>query len=189
MAMTILRRTTSMRQRRIRVSFTAALLATVLAFAGILAADSGPAHQVLQARPIALGTSGGNIHDASSTACCSGTLGALVTDGTTQYILSNNHVLARSNAGAVGDAIIQPGLVDEAPVCTPDASDAVATLTDWEPVSFFSFRTMRVTNTVDAAIAEVLPGAVQSDGSIIDIGVVSSSPAAAQIGMTVHKRG
>src|SRR4026209_580390 len=59
-----------------------------------------------------LGVSGGNVNDASRSFCCSGTLGALVTDGTTQYILSNNHVLGRSGQAAAGEDVSQPGLID-----------------------------------------------------------------------------
>jgi len=43
------------------------------------------------------GVSGGNVKDITRLFCCSGTLGSLVTNGTTQYILSNNHVLARQD--------------------------------------------------------------------------------------------
>ena len=178
-----------MKRRALRLLATATLLAAPLVLAGMLSADSGPAHQAPQARPIALGSSGGNIHDASSRACCAGTLGALVTDGATQYVLSNNHVLARSNSGTGGDPIIQPGLIDQAPVCSPDAADVVANLTDWEPIRFLSFRNRQATNTVDAAIAAVAPGKVQSDGSILDIGPISSIPDTAQIGMSVQKSG
>jgi hypothetical protein len=32
-----------------------------------------------------------------------------------QYILSANHILARSDAATVGDAIVQPGLIDTQP--------------------------------------------------------------------------
>jgi hypothetical protein len=41
-----------------------------------------------------------------------GTLGCLVKDDQGTYILSNNHVLANSNAGVPGDAILQPGPID-----------------------------------------------------------------------------
>src|SRR5260370_24599977 len=58
------------------------------------------------------GVSGGNAHDISAKFCCSGTLGALVTKSGVDYILSNNHVLARTGLAKVGEAIIQPGLVD-----------------------------------------------------------------------------
>src|ERR1700739_2151871 len=58
-----------------------------------------PGNQNAQNAPVPLGTSGGNQKDSSTggggITCCSGTLGSLVARGGTQYILSNNHVLAR----------------------------------------------------------------------------------------------
>src|SRR4030095_9191479 len=51
-------------------------------------------HTARQPRPIALGVSGGNASDIANGFCCSGTLGALVTDGQRQFILSNTHVFA-----------------------------------------------------------------------------------------------
>ena len=70
-----------------------------------------------QSGAVELGTSGSNAHDFNNTAnntitCCGGTLGSLVTRGGTQYILSNNHILARSDGATIGDAIVQPGLID-----------------------------------------------------------------------------
>jgi hypothetical protein len=92
-------------------------------------ADSGPAHRVDQRFPIRLGTSGGNINDSSKGFCYGGTLGALVEDGMgNQYILSNNHVLARTNLATIGEDIIQPGLIDQNPTCFKDATDIVADL-------------------------------------------------------------
>lgn len=41
-----------------------------------------------------------------------GTQGCIVTKNGKKYILSNNHVLANSNAGAIGDPIYQPGPYD-----------------------------------------------------------------------------
>ncbi len=164
---------------------TGMAVALVLATAGLLGADTGFNHQLAQPRPIALGTSGGNINDHSNTFCCSGTLGALVTKNGTQYVLSNNHVLARSNSGRVGDLIIQPGLIDQAPVCATDATDAVATLSQWATITFKK----GTRNVVDGAIAEVQGGKVAADGSIVDIGVVSATPAVAAINMPVMKSG
>src|SRR5262249_23712263 len=63
-------------------------------------------------RNMHFGVSGGNIKDHTQSFCCSGTLGSLLTNGTTQYILSNNHVLARQDRAAVGEDISQPGLID-----------------------------------------------------------------------------
>ena len=59
------------------------------------------ANQSAQNLPIILGTSGGNADDkvtqGGRTTCCSGTLGSLVVRNGINYILSNNHVLARSD--------------------------------------------------------------------------------------------
>ena len=79
--------------------------------------SSNPAtHQVQQtSAPITLGSSGGNNNDYDTSSnqivdCCSGTLGSLIQNSSgTQYLLSNNHVLARSDQGHVGDIIVQPG--------------------------------------------------------------------------------
>src|SRR6266849_3156002 len=72
--------------------------------------------------PIKLGTSGGNSTDkttsGNTTTCCSGTLGSLVQRPANTgafFILSNNHVLEKSDQGTAGQAITQPGLVDTSP--------------------------------------------------------------------------
>src|SRR5215475_6146661 len=72
-------------------------------------ADGGAIHQV---RNMNFGVSGGNVNDITRRFCCSGTLGALVTDGATSYILSNNHVMGRSGGASAGEDISQPGLID-----------------------------------------------------------------------------
>ena len=75
-----------------------------------------------------LGSSGGNNNDFDEKGnnivdCCSGTLGALIQDASgRQYLLSNNHVLARSDQATVGDTIVQPGLIDNN--CTPNGDGA-----------------------------------------------------------------
>jgi len=65
-----------------------------------------------------------------------GTLGALVRDRTTgePLILSNNHVLANSNDGEIGDAILQPGPTDHG--LRPD--DIVAKLHRFEPLRYIN---------------------------------------------------
>ena len=50
-------------------------------------------HTTKQTPPIQLGTSGGWRYDLANGYCCGGTLGSLVKVGTTQYVLSNYHVL------------------------------------------------------------------------------------------------
>src|SRR5437660_5590709 len=118
-------------------------------------ADSGPAHRVDQPFPIQLATSGGNINDSSKAFCYGGTLGALVKDVSgNQYILSNNHVLARTNAATIGEDIIQPGLIDESPACFKDTTDIVADLSAFIPIQFKAKKTIP-TNTVDAAVAQI----------------------------------
>ena len=128
--------------------------------------SSNPAgHQAQLATPVALGSSGGNNNDYDTQGnqivdCCSGTLGSLIQDSSGhQYLLSNNHVLARSDQASVGDTIVQPGLIDNN--CTPNGDGAgttpVGTLTGWLALS------SSATNA-DAAIAQVDSGRGERDG-------------------------
>jgi hypothetical protein len=134
--------------------------------------SSNPAgHQAHLAVPVQLGSSSGNNSDYDSTQgklsdCCGGTLGALLQDTSgNQYVLSNNHVLARSDQSIPGETVIQPGLIDNG--CTPyglgPGATPVATLTGYPSLS-------SVTTNVDAAIARVTLGAVDSKGSILELG-------------------
>lgn len=151
--------------------------------------DAGPAHRVDQPFPIQLGTSGGNIKDSSKGFCCGGTLGALVQDAASiQYILSNNHVLARTNLATLGEDIIQPGLIDQMPVCAKDANDAVADLSNFIPI-LFKAKGVTPTNTIDAAIAQVRLGAVDPNGAILDIGTISSATLSPTLNLPVKKSG
>ncbi|MDZ4698545.1 MAG: hypothetical protein SH809_02460, partial [Rhodothermales bacterium] len=61
-----------------------------------------------------------------------GTLGCLVRKNGQTYILSNNHVLANSNAARVGDPILQPGPIDGGRF----PQDQIATLAQFIPISF-----------------------------------------------------
>jgi hypothetical protein len=147
------------------------------------AADGGSAHRAALARPIPLGTSGGNEQDRSRTFCCGGTLGALVEDAPGNlYILSNNHVLARTNKASAGEAIIQPGLIDQQ--CSADPGDRVAALTRFVPIRFDG-----TPNHVDAALAAVVSGAVDPSGPILDLGVPSDETLEASVGLAVAKSG
>ena len=157
------------------------LVGTVLFFS--VGEGRGADHQAIQAPPISLGTSGGNIHNHSRRYCCSGTLGALVQKGSTYYILSNNHVLARTNKGRIGEEITQPGLVDYD--CGLGVYQIVATLSDFVPVSF----ARRRTNVVDAAIAQIITGKVGVDGNILDVGQISGSTVPPTIGLAIQKSG
>jgi len=61
-----------------------------------------------------------------------GTLGCLVEKGGKKYILSNNHVLANMNEGAIGDAILQPGTYDGGTF----PYDRIATLAEFVKINF-----------------------------------------------------
>jgi hypothetical protein len=144
-----------------------------------------PSHTARQARPIALGVSGGNASDIANGYCCSGTLGALVTDGTRQFILSNTHVFAgdvtlggNNRVSKVGDDVDQSGLVDTS--CQYIAGDIVADVSDWAPFGQFN---------IDAAIAEVRAEQVRPDGAILEIGSLANTTAPAFVGQAVKKSG
>jgi len=133
---------------------------------------SNPAsHQGQLTASMLLGSSGGNNSDYDTRGnqivdCCSGTLGALIEDASKrQYLLSNNHVLARSDHANVGVTIVQPGLIDNN--CSPLGDGAgvepVASLTGWLPLR------SKLTNA-DAAIAQVTSRAVDPAGRIMELG-------------------
>jgi len=61
-----------------------------------------------------------------------GTLGAIVEKSGKFYILSNNHVLANSNKGRIGDITVQPGCFDNASL----KDDVIGYLADYEPIKF-----------------------------------------------------
>ncbi len=129
-------------------------------------------HQTEQvATPILLGSSGSNDNDYDTQGnrivdCCGGTLGSLIENASgTEYLLSNNHVLAESDQAHMNDTIIQPGLIDDD--CKPYADGGsvtpVGTLSAWLPLSSSS-------TNADAAIAQVNSGAVNTSGSILELG-------------------
>jgi hypothetical protein len=136
-------------------------------------ADGGANHQ---GRNLNFGVSGGNVNDITRRFCCSGTLGALVTDGTTSYVLSNNHVLGLSGKASAGDDISQPGLIDNG--CR------VSTV-----VADFTAAPQLGPSNVDAAIAQLRPGLMAADGTIQDIGVPSSVVMPPSVGLSVAKSG
>ncbi|HVN93041.1 MAG TPA: hypothetical protein VMT38_05070 [Terracidiphilus sp.] len=141
-------------------------------------------HQAQLATPILMGSSGGNNNDYDTQGgqivdCCGGTLGALIQNsGGTQYLLSCNHVFARSDQATAGEPIVQPGIIDDN--CTPYGQGGatvtpVGVLSAWMPLSSAS-------TNVDAAIAQVDSGAVNTSGAIMELGtpgaggVLSAAP-------------
>ncbi|MGA7340573.1 MAG: hypothetical protein WBX18_08245 [Terracidiphilus sp.] len=140
--------------------------------------DSNPAaHQAQLNTPIALGSSGGNNNDFDTATvngqtqvsdCCGGTLGSLIQNsGGTQYLLSCNHVLARSDQAALGEHIVQPGLIDDN--CAPYGQGGTETLVG-ALTGFVKLDSASINNNVDAAIAQVNSGAVSSSGAILELG-------------------
>lgn len=154
-----------------RFAFSFVVVSILVATPSLLA-DGGANHRT---RNQHFGVSGGNINDSSRSFCCSGTLGALVTDGSTQYILSNNHVLARSDQASAGEDISQRGLIDNN--CQVDTIVADFTVAP------------ALGSNVDAAIAALRSGTMDSTGFIEDIGVPSSTIATPSVGLGVAKSG
>src|SRR5437899_6150743 len=154
----------------------------------------GPPQQNAQGASSPLGVSGGNAKDSSMVSgqklCCGGTLGALVSRGSNLYILSNNHAIAMSDSGTVGDPIVQPGLIDNNCATPP----TVATLSQ-----FFNMETGPAPK-IDAALALINSGAVETTGTILQLGGTASNPptngpphggsgVAPTVGRTVAKSG
>jgi hypothetical protein len=145
-------------------------------------------HKAIQTLPISLGTSGGWEDDLANGYCCGGTLGSLIRlQDNSLHILSNFHVFA-SDVVAGGNGItaivgaapmIQPGLIDVS--CNANNSQVVAVLSDVaDPLSGAN---------IDAAIAQIIPGSVNPDGSILEIGTLSADTLAASPGLNVKKSG
>lgn len=161
---------------RLKTLLVCAIGMSLLLFGSLLPAglaDGGANHRVRNQR---FGVSGGNVNDASRSFCCSGTLGALISDGTNQYILSNNHVLGRSGQAVAGEDVSQPGLID--------SGCRIATV-----VGDFAGAAPLGPSNVDAAIAQLRPGTMDSSGAIEDIGVPSNSIAVPTVGLSVAKSG
>ena len=151
-----------------------AALAAALALAGAsLAMAQGNPYQSPNDN---YGVSGGNVNDKSTAFCCSGTLGSLVSAaGGTLYVLSNNHVLARVDQAAAGEDVSQPGLIDngcQVPEIVADFTAAPA-----------------LGSNVDAAVAALRVGTMNTTGAIEGIGTISSVVKAAAVGLAVTKSG
>src|SRR5947207_881577 len=167
-------------------SFLPGKTVTITAVPQLSTSSSGTATAIIsdtaagQTIPIKLGTTGGNSTDkvtsGTTITCCSGTLGALIQRPVgTFFILSNNHVLDKSDSGAPGDPITQPGLVDNN--CASGA--LVANLTQAAALKPASGTSGPAPSNVDAAIAAIVPGAVDTTGSILDLGVAGANSIAA----------
>jgi len=131
--------------------------------------------------PVATGVSIGNYKE-----CAAGTLGAVVSDGTNKYILSNNHVMARENSASTGEYILQPGRYDAVPQCTYYSNDIVANLTAYKTIDF----SKKGTNVIDAAIAKFTKNRSYTASTLSSYyGYPSSTTATASVNMAVKKVG
>ena len=128
-------------------------------------------NQAAETGNVEMGSSGGNANDYDSSQdaqgnryvddCCGGTLGALVQDKNSNlYVLSNNHVLAESDQARLGDAIVQPALIDLN--CNPQAGRTVGSLRYVVPIE-------STQTNVDAALAAATP-AIDTSGGILKLG-------------------
>lgn len=147
--------------------------------------------QLAQTPPVKVGTSGANANDLGTGVCCIGTLGSLWTAPgiTNPVILSNNHVLDRSDKGVAGEAINQPlQLACTAKTASPPLT--VAHLTKGAPLKPVANEPGKCgtskaalcghsPSNVDAAIAEIVPGEVDLSGNILDLGPVGATSIAA----------
>ena len=152
---------------------------------GKIRAMSVADHQVKQTPPIQMGTSGGWRYDLANGYCCGGTLGSCVKKGSTQYVLSNYHVLeadivsgGNGRVAQAGDPVVQPGLIDVN--CTAANAQNVASLSGIKSLP---------SSNVDCAIASVISGQVRTDGSILEVGTISASTVGASVGQAVKKSG
>ncbi len=151
------------------------LLTSILTTALICAPLVTWAANPYQSRNTHFGVSGSNVRDITIAFCCGGTLGSLLTDGTQQYILSNNHILAREDRAAVGEKISQPRLIDNG--C--QRATIVGNFT----------AAPKLGSNVDAAIAQLITGTMDSTGYIEGIGTITSTIAAPTVGLAVEKSG
>jgi hypothetical protein len=135
----------------------------VMAVGELIAGGGAPAPQSLarRLRPAEGGYSVGHINITAGTiATC---VYGILPDGSVKrpvhgvgmppayYILSNNHVLADSNAGSPGDPILQPGPFDGG----TDPADRIARLSAFVPITFDPPTPLaNHNNLVDAAVAQ-----------------------------------
>jgi len=109
-----------------------------------------------------------------------GTLGGVARVGSTWgYILSNNHVIAATNSGAVGDAIYQPGVYDGG-----GPGDTIGHLERWVPIVFGGGN-----NEADCAFAKALDPWDQHVTRHVETIGTPAAQANATVGQAIRKSG
>ena len=166
------------------VTVTAVSQADATASGSAVVTIQASTNQNKQIGAVKLGSSGGNATDIVAGKCCSGTLGSLLVRNGTKYVLSNNHVFAKSDFASIGDAIDQPGLVDASSPCVASTTTTVANLSE-----FYNLQTGSLPK-VDAAMAQIVNGSVDASGNILLLGgtqtngVPDPAPPAAGAGLS-----
>jgi hypothetical protein len=171
------------------------LVAEVTAAAGTRALSEAPINQIpcgvveasshrMRMRPAPGGISVGHF------AITAGTLGCLAVGlqpprTSRLFVLSNNHVLANSNAGKYGDCICQPGPYDGGHC----PADQIAILERFVPINFSGG-----INYIDCATGWAWPDRVRRELMYLRAGVptffrVGSAPVPPIVGMIVGKTG
>lgn len=148
-------------------------------------AGKGFSNTAVLTPPVPIGVSTGN-----SGECSSGTIGARVTNGSTVFALSNNHVYARENAASLGSQVLQPGLYDTQ--CVNRGNNVLGTLTAFVPIEFNNFTCPANTadcNLVDAAIATSSVTQLDNRTPPRGYGIPNSLTVGPALGQSVQKYG
>lgn len=172
-----------------------ALLSQLAQSAGTRALSSVPVQQVTvgsvdayshraRHRPAPGGVSVGHVNVTAGT-LGSRAIGLTAPWNNRHLILSNNHVLANSNAGRVGDSIIQPGSADGG----RHPGDQIAILARWVPINFGG-----APNLVDAAFGWAWHDRIRGEQYYLSGGRpayyrTGTAPLTASLGMVVGKSG
>lgn len=172
-----------------------ALLSQLAQSAGTHALSSVPVQQVpvgavdayshrARHRPAPGGVSVGHVNITAGT-LGSRAIGLTAPWSNRHLVLSNNHVLANSNAGRVSDSIIQPGRADGG----VHPGDQIAILARWVPINFGG-----APNLVDAAFGWAWHQRVRGEQYYLSRGApafyrTGTAPLAALLGLTVGKSG
>lgn len=174
---------------------TEALMAELAQCAGTRALSAVPVQQVpvgvvdafshrARHRPAPGGCSVGHVNVTAGT-LGSRAIGRSAPWNNRHLILSNNHVLANSNAGHVNDSIIQPGAADGG----RHPADQIAVLAKWVPIVFGG-----AANYVDCAVGWAWHDRVRGEQMYMSGGSVAyyrtgANPIGASLGMIVGKSG
>lgn len=173
-----------------------ALMSQLAHSAGTRALSSVPVQQVpvgvvdayshrARHRPAPGGVSVGHV-DITAGTLGSRAIGLTAPWNNRHLILSNNHVLANTNAGRVGDSIIQPGPADGG----HHPADQIAVLARWVPIDFAP----NAQNIVDCAFGWAWHERIRGEQYYLSGGSgafyrTGTAPLAASLGLTVGKSG